>query len=160
MQPAITPHSVAFAECSKPLLMQRTNPGGKMTHTVASYFALLEKTSKEGGFPSAIIADNPEGGGRSVQCQYRGPNARKCAAGILIPDDRYRPEMEHHGAGHNDLFRTAMVDLIPQGMLLSDLAQVQFCHDAIASQGLDKPWNHEDFMSRLRMIECFKTMVS
>lgn len=29
-----------------------------------------------------------------VECLYRGPEGRKCAAGMLIPDDQYRPDME------------------------------------------------------------------
>jgi hypothetical protein len=28
------------------------------------------------------------------QCLYRGPNGTKCAAGCLIGDDEYKPEME------------------------------------------------------------------
>lgn len=28
------------------------------------------------------------------QCLYRGPNETKCAAGVLIPDEVYRPWME------------------------------------------------------------------
>lgn len=28
------------------------------------------------------------------RCMYRGPNGTKCAAGILIPDEDYRVEME------------------------------------------------------------------
>lgn len=29
-------------------------------------------------------------------CLYRGPNGLKCAAGVLIPDELYQPEMEGH----------------------------------------------------------------
>ena len=28
------------------------------------------------------------------KCLYRGPNGLKCAAGIMIPDDFYKPEMD------------------------------------------------------------------
>lgn len=28
------------------------------------------------------------------ECMYRGPNGLKCAAGHLIPDDKYNPEFE------------------------------------------------------------------
>ncbi len=28
------------------------------------------------------------------QCAYRGDNGCKCAAGVLIPDEQYRPELE------------------------------------------------------------------
>ncbi len=30
-------------------------------------------------------------------CAYRGPNGLKCAAGWLIPDEEYTPEMEEWG---------------------------------------------------------------
>lgn len=29
-------------------------------------------------------------------CLYRGPNGDRCAAGVLIPDDRYNYDMENH----------------------------------------------------------------
>lgn len=35
---------------------------------------------------------SPEG---SVRCLYRGPRGRKCAAGHLIPDDKYHVSMEN-----------------------------------------------------------------
>lgn len=35
--------------------------------------------------------------GNHDQCLYRGPGGRKCAAGWLIPDRKYKPEMEASG---------------------------------------------------------------
>ena len=37
------------------------------------------------------------------KCLYRGPNNTKCAAGILIPDKDYIPQMEYANIndGHN-----------------------------------------------------------
>lgn len=32
--------------------------------------------------------------GMRTACLYRGPGGRKCAAGLLIPDDLYRPDMD------------------------------------------------------------------
>lgn len=29
-----------------------------------------------------------------IGCLYRGPNGMKCAAGHLIPDEKYKPKME------------------------------------------------------------------
>lgn len=31
---------------------------------------------------------------------YRGENGAKCAAGLLIPDEEYRPSMERHAISH------------------------------------------------------------
>jgi hypothetical protein len=33
-------------------------------------------------------------GDESVECMYRGDSGTKCAAGMLLPDEAYRPEME------------------------------------------------------------------
>jgi hypothetical protein len=38
-------------------------------------------------------------------CLYRGPNDTKCAFGIFIPDEFYRPEME--GYQSNSIFNSA-----------------------------------------------------
>jgi hypothetical protein len=39
-------------------------------------------------------------GSRSGLCLYRGPDGKKCAGGVLIPDDRYLPVFE--GAGWSE----------------------------------------------------------
>lgn len=31
----------------------------------------------------------------AYRCLYRGPNGTKCAAGCLIPDDKYSPDFEY-----------------------------------------------------------------
>jgi len=31
----------------------------------------------------------------NIRCMYRGPNGTRCAAGQLIPDDLYSPDMEN-----------------------------------------------------------------
>jgi hypothetical protein len=35
-------------------------------------------------------------------CFYRAPDGKRCAAGWLIPDDRYDPAFEHTGLGGMD----------------------------------------------------------
>jgi hypothetical protein len=34
--------------------------------------------------------------GYNKRCMYRGPNGRKCAVGCLIPDARYKEDLEDH----------------------------------------------------------------
>lgn len=65
----------------------------------------------------------------SVACRYRGPRGLKCAAGCLISDDEYKPEMDEGFIG------TSWRHLIEEGVvsdsharLISDL---QGCHDSL-----------------------------
>lgn len=58
-------------------------------------------------------------------CQYRGPEGRKCAAGILIPDSKYRPELEGFRVGDcgiSDIF-------LAQNINLEFLSELQYTHD-------------------------------
>lgn len=65
-------------------------------------------------------------------CRYRGPGGTKCAAGALIPDDKYSPEMEGES-----LFVPPMEDelglagrvLKELGHDLDLLSQLQYVHD-------------------------------
>lgn len=66
----------------------------------------------------------------SGSCRYRGPNGRKCAAGHLIPDDRYKDSMEG-----------CRVHAVPYlggqfaGPLLDFIAELQNAHDANSAHG-------------------------
>jgi len=76
-------------------------------------------------------------GGR---CLYRGPNGLKCAAGVLIPDDKYHEGLEwatiDFGTRAGELLR----DLGHNIPLVRDL---QLCHDGL---------NVEDWGLRLEEI--------
>ena len=66
--------------------------------------------------------------GSDNNCAYRGSNNTKCAIGVLIPDDIYRPEMEGRGVIKlmecydevSQLFKHITYDL---------LRQLQWIHD-------------------------------
>ncbi len=71
------------------------------------------------------------------QCVYRTTDGCKCAAGHLIPDDRYEPSME--GLGVCD-FEKGGSDPTPLELLLKELgydldlvADLQACHDMSSS---------------------------
>lgn len=58
-------------------------------------------------------------------CRYRGPNGTKCAAGFLIPDDKYKPEFEGVSwVAHIDKFP----GLYAHRTLISELQSCP-CHD-------------------------------
>lgn len=56
-----------------------------MNMTIQEAFDLVATKLIEQGKPSM---------GSDGQCMYRGPNNTRCAAGWLIPDDKYNDEME------------------------------------------------------------------
>jgi hypothetical protein len=67
----------------------------------------------------------------NVGCVYRNADGEKCAAGCLIPDEYYKPEMEK-----------IFIDAIPKGMLpswfregknMSVIRSLQRVHDQIES---------------------------
>lgn len=66
-------------------------------------------------------------------CAYRGDAGRKCAAGMFIPDDVYKPWME--GASICHLHETADVANIPEIKVLGNITLIQhmqLAHDAAA----------------------------
>lgn len=118
--------------------------------TKQEYFGLLVETSRAGGFPSAVPDDESEGG---AFCLYRGPDGRRCAVGLLIPDDRYTPRMEDLGAGQLLQEFPALGAAVPAGLTGPDLEAVQAVHDAFARDG--GPWPHDRFVARLRLLSFF-----
>lgn len=56
-------------------------------------------------------------------CVYRGPNGLKCAAGILIPDEEYKPEFE------KQTWRNLVSDGFVQNKFTSEIRQLQIIHD-------------------------------
>jgi hypothetical protein len=60
-------------------------------------------------------------------CAYRGQDRTKCAAGCLIPDDRYDRKMEGFPVSAIRLFREISND--ENSVLL--LADLQRCHDVL-----------------------------
>lgn len=42
-----------------------------------------------------IVKGNPPGMNDTEDCVLRGGNGARCAVGLLIPDDEYRPELEN-----------------------------------------------------------------
>ena len=100
-----------------------------------TYDTVVEHLLKQGG-PSMLKGSN-------VTCAYRGDNGRKCAAGILIPDDRYHPNMENKSVKAWDV-RDVIEEL---GYVNGDLLQrLQEAHDSSAED-----WNAK-IVFRLREV--------
>lgn len=46
----------------------------------------------------------------SPSCSYRGEDGKKCAAGFLIPDDKYEPRFEHQSVCSTPVIRAIIED--------------------------------------------------
>jgi len=113
--------------------------------TTQEYFNLLIETSKSGGFPATA---------EDGTCAYRGKDGKKCAVGVIIPDDVYDVEME--GKPVYDLLEKGVDwDWLPKrdGVTVSpkDLHWVQAAHD----EQVNGEWSHEKFETDLKKVWIF-----
>jgi len=94
-------------------------------HTPQELFDTVLTAIREQGRPSMDI---------NGRCQYRGPNGLKCAAGQLIPDEKYKPVMDSdtlNGFGRDFIKRYQLDDLEPHVDLIW---YMQAAHDEAAKQ--------------------------
>jgi hypothetical protein len=127
--------------------------------TRREYYDLLVRTSLEGGFPSVDLTQIGPG---NNGCSYRTPDGKRCAVGVLIPDWRYGPGMEGKLAG--DLINEfSLEDIIPDGMDVGQLHQVQNVHDTLAYEVDDttnryvpRKWDHGRFVADLNELHFFR----
>ncbi len=109
--------------------------------TKREYLDLLLKSADDGTFPSTS--------GSFDACLYRGPNGKKCAIGILIPDDKYDPEFEN--ASTSSVIAAA--GIVVDGLKNMDFYDIQRTHDNLAYR---KIWNAEGFKTAIKALPCFQ----
>lgn len=114
--------------------------------TKQEYYDLLVRTSAEGGFPSM------EGG----RCRYRTDTGRRCAVGLLIPDEMYEPGMETNNAYWLERRFPQVQAVFPDEMDADELRRVQTVHDELAQ---DLGWDHQSFVANLNTLHCFVDVV-
>ncbi len=91
------------------------------------------------------------------ECRYRGLKSRqgksdqRCALGLLIPDEKYYPELE--GKCCNDPWIRNAV-LLPDGMSYGELDAIQLVHDGLA----DAYWRPEVFVNKINDLPCFQNV--
>ena len=99
------------------------------------------------GQPSAIVI-KPDGDIRCF-CMYRSP-AGKCAAGHLIPDDRYKESMEDRPACSLFFSELSDLDLFPTDKSIDLLQSLQESHDDAARASFqDSTFNKEKFLEEV-----------
>ena len=59
-----------------------------------------------------------------TECMYRGFNGRKCAAGFLIPDEKYERSLEYQSVDNREV-----LDVLPGGLNVGLIKALQFTHD-------------------------------
>ena len=64
-------------------------------------------------------------------CMYRGQNGLMCAAGCLIPDDRYTPNLERRAISL--LVADGKMDVFPTDISADELKKWQNYHDGAVS---------------------------
>lgn len=130
----------------------------------SEYLRDLIARSAAGRFPSGIMIKSTIGRADYPRCQYRGADGNACAFGILIPDDKHRPDMEGTAANEDFLtewtghyrpvegFRTA------GHTMENDYMAVQNLHDRMAFPILrgNAQWDHAEFVKGLRALPCFQ----
>lgn len=114
--------------------------------TKREYYDLLVKSASDGTFPS----------GAPMDCRYRDDGTpgcpKRCAIGLLIPDEKYVEEMEGRNMlvlGHS--YPNAVT--MPDGLTVEDLGSVQRLHDFAFDDG---DWLSDEFLAGLDKLPCFQ----
>jgi len=122
-----------------------TNPQSVFDHVVSSIIVQ--------GKPS--IGTITRFGKIEVTCKYRGENGAKCAAGHLIPDAKYTPEIE--GLASYTPQVQELIGVPDSGPIAALINQLQGAHDRAASE--DGTMEAESFakVTPEQFVESFKT---
>lgn len=120
--------------------------GQKLTEQ--QYYDLLAKSAQDGTFPSIVKERTGP-----VRCKYRQDHTasckQRCAAGLLIPDELYRVDME----GASACWIPDLIPFIPDGMDNDDVTAIQEFHDAVAKS--ESGWNAAEFVDHINNLPCF-----
>lgn len=114
--------------------------------TNQEYLEMLVRAAHDGTFPSLNETRR--------ECRYRNQEGKRCAIGLIIPDEVYAPAWEGETVhGLPQILRTLLKILLPD-MTADELQSVQLLHDqhAMGKEG----WNTEQFITDLRQLPCFR----
>jgi len=114
--------------------------------TKHEYRDLLIATSAAGLFPSVNKAGT---------CMYRSGDGRRCAVGLLIPDDVYKKSMDWKGGMSATRVMTRYEIAVPEGMTMAEVVKVQVLHDTLAATTVlpfHAKWDHEEFAEEVAQI--------
>jgi len=129
--------------------------------TVKEYYNLLVETSASGGFP-ALAKSYPI----QLKCAYRGKDGKRCAIGVLIPDEEYEASFENKTFSYllsvGDLKGDSSWIPTKNEIRLTpyELSDVQYIHDEFAFSFEGSCWDHSKFIEMLDKLEIFQNMES
>lgn len=112
------------------------------------YFRLLVETSKNGGFPA--VKKNELTG--KYKCCYRTDDGKKCAIGLIIPEEKYNVDFEDRP--YRYLVQTDCFNAYIEDVTTNQLDKIQTLHDQILSEynTVVLEWNHQYFVKGLKDI--------
>jgi hypothetical protein len=96
--------------------------------------------------------DRPDGmstGMTPGSCMYRGPQETKCAVGCLIPDEKYKVELENISASDTRILAAVGADDYALLELMSDLQHV---HDSGTHRNEDDSFELKSLAQNLRRV--------
>jgi hypothetical protein len=107
-----------------------------------------------------LVAQGGPAVNNNGNCRYRAPNGFMCAAGCLINDEAYSPEIEGkqvwHSAVHTALVQSGMYEGLGSAQIggrQEMLERLQAAHDGILAKVLiDNKSHMDEFLERARMI--------
>lgn len=122
-----------------------------MRHSAQSYYNLLVVSALDGTFPGYDSKND--------RCMYRviedGRCTHRCAVGVIIPDDRYKADLESKGVG--SLPYALLEDITPVGLCLADLSAIQKRHDS--NSGPDGYFEARTFIGAINLLPCFANVL-
>lgn len=78
-----------------------------------------------------FVTNNSRSGMHEGKCMLRTPDGRKCAAGILIPDDKYDPSLDDEQYQAEACWSERVAGLIRMDVVF--LSELVDCHDRATS---------------------------
>jgi len=124
--------------------------------TKQEYYDLLVKTSLDGGFPAKDYW--------SDGCKYLAKDGKKCAVGLLIPEDKYDKDLDWLGPIYKvyERHKELIDSILPENITVNDLELIQGKHDSHLTfcgknltSGNWKEWDHKVFVDGLNSLNCF-----
>lgn len=118
--------------------------------TLQECYDLWARCAYDGTFPSS----------RDGGCFYRADETphcpRRCVAGVLIPDDKYSPDMEggHVKGTEKEFFKS----LLPEDMSIDDLFEAQRIHDWFIEIDNGCDWDASVFIRKINRLPCFQNV--
>ena len=128
--------------------------------TAQEVYDRLFVAAYDGTFPSGEMDD-----AGVFHCRYRGDLSagckQRCAAGILLPDDKYNPEMDRI-LGENDGYPASSPEVlcvmdVPGEFTPADIIKLQFAHDDIARS--EEGWDGDKFVRKINLLRIFDKVV-